>query len=59
VPVVVKGISSIDPRGCKGCGICAAECPAKAIVFKHYTDDQVNAQAGGKRQSIPAGGSGA
>ena len=45
VPVMDSdGISFIDPRGCQGCGICAAECPAKAIVFKHYTDPQTIAQ---------------
>jgi heterodisulfide reductase subunit A len=41
-----KGISTIDPRSCKGCGICSAECPAKAITLKHYTDEQVAAQIG-------------
>jgi heterodisulfide reductase subunit A-like polyferredoxin len=39
-----EGISVIDPHGCRGCGICAAECPAKAIDFKHYTDAQLAAQ---------------
>jgi heterodisulfide reductase subunit A2 len=46
VPVMdSEGISVIDPRKCHGCGVCVAECPAKAITFKHYTDDQVIAQA--------------
>ncbi|MCU0612269.1 MAG: FAD-dependent oxidoreductase [Candidatus Eisenbacteria bacterium] len=40
------GISVIDPRGCQGCGICVAECPAKAISMKHYTDAQLGAHAG-------------
>jgi heterodisulfide reductase subunit A len=41
-----KGISTIDPRSRKGCGICAAECPARAIALKHYTDEQVTTQIG-------------
>jgi heterodisulfide reductase subunit A2 len=40
-----EGISVIDPRGCQGCGICVAECPAKAITMAHYTDAQLEAQA--------------
>jgi heterodisulfide reductase subunit A-like polyferredoxin len=24
-----------------GCGICVSECPARAIVLKHSTDDQL------------------
>jgi heterodisulfide reductase subunit A len=41
-----EGISVIDPRGCQGCGVCVAECPAKAISMKHYTDAQLGAHAG-------------
>ncbi|MHA1804519.1 MAG: CoB--CoM heterodisulfide reductase iron-sulfur subunit A family protein [Promethearchaeota archaeon] len=26
---------------CKGCGTCAASCPQKAIVIKHFTNDQI------------------
>ncbi len=39
-----EGISVIDPRGCQGCGICVAECPAKAITMAHWTDAQLVAQ---------------
>jgi heterodisulfide reductase subunit A len=39
------GISVIDPRGCQGCGVCVAECPAKAITMKHYTDAQLAAHS--------------
>jgi heterodisulfide reductase subunit A-like polyferredoxin len=42
-----ESISVIDPEGCQGCGICVSECPAKAITFKHYTDDQILAQIEG------------
>jgi heterodisulfide reductase subunit A-like polyferredoxin len=38
-----QGISVIDPRGCQGCGVCVAECPAKAISMKHTTDAQLAA----------------
>ncbi|MHA1726119.1 MAG: CoB--CoM heterodisulfide reductase iron-sulfur subunit A family protein [Promethearchaeota archaeon] len=26
---------------CKGCGTCAASCPQKAIIIKHFTNDQI------------------
>lgn len=45
--VDAEGASVIDPRSCQGCGTCVSECPAKAIVLKHYTDSQVIAQVGG------------
>ena len=34
VPVVINGknVAYIDPISCQGCGICASECPNKAIV---------------------------
>ncbi len=34
----------IIEAACQACGICAGECPAKAIQLRHYTDDQVIAQ---------------
>jgi len=36
-----KGEAEIDVSTCKGCGICAAECPAKAIDLMHYRDIQI------------------
>ncbi|UCE36789.1 MAG: FAD-dependent oxidoreductase [Thermoplasmata archaeon] len=36
-----KGVAKIDVATCRGCGICAAECPVKAIQLKHYTDSQI------------------
>jgi heterodisulfide reductase subunit A-like polyferredoxin len=34
-------VSEIDPALCRGCGICAGECPAKVIQLNWYEDDQV------------------
>jgi heterodisulfide reductase subunit A len=38
------GVSEIDISKCQGCGVCAAECPAKAINFSHFEDIQILAQ---------------
>jgi heterodisulfide reductase subunit A len=34
----------VNPILCKGDGICNAKCPTRAIVLKHYTDDEVFCQ---------------
>ncbi len=34
----------IDPAQCHGCGICASECPHKAIQFMHNRDEQFIAE---------------
>lgn len=39
------GVAEIEAAMCHGCGICAAECPAKAIQLMHYKDAQVIAKA--------------
>jgi len=36
-----EGVSEIDEALCQGCGVCAAECPAKAIELNWYEDDQI------------------
>lgn len=36
-----QGKAHIEAVRCQGCGICAAECPAKAITFKHFSDTQI------------------
>jgi heterodisulfide reductase subunit A-like polyferredoxin len=36
-----KGVANINVATCRGCGICAAECPVKAIQLKHFTDRQI------------------
>ncbi len=39
-----KGVAEIEAATCQGCGICASECPAKAIQLMHYKDTQVVAK---------------
>jgi heterodisulfide reductase subunit A-like polyferredoxin len=42
VPIInVKGEAEIDLAKCKGCGSCAAECPARAIELMHFSDPQL------------------
>lgn len=38
------GVAEIEPAMCHGCGICASECPAKAIQMMHYKDSQLIAE---------------
>ncbi|MBE0534220.1 MAG: FAD-dependent oxidoreductase [Phycisphaerae bacterium] len=38
------GVAVIEAAMCHGCGICASECPAKAISLMHYKDAQVIAK---------------
>ncbi len=35
-----NGIIEVDIISCRGCGICAATCPSKAIELAHYKDNQ-------------------
>ena len=45
VPVInADGVAEIEAAMCHGCGICAGECPAKAIQLMHYKDDQMVAK---------------
>ena len=44
---VEKNISEINEALCKGCGLCAASCPASAILTRHFTNDQVMAEIEG------------
>lgn len=45
VPVInAKGVAEIETAICHGCGICASECPAKAIQLMHYKDSQLIAK---------------
>ena len=40
-----RGIAVVNEVMCKGCGTCAAACPERAIRLKHFTDEQIRAQA--------------
>jgi len=35
----------VTVAACKGCGNCAASCPENAISMKHYSDEQLLAEA--------------
>jgi heterodisulfide reductase subunit A len=48
VPFInADGVSQIDADKCHGCGVCAGECPAKAIQLLAYEDDQIMAKLDG------------
>ncbi|MFQ6106188.1 MAG: FAD-dependent oxidoreductase [Thermoplasmata archaeon] len=34
-------LAEVNIAKCRGCGICTTECPAKAIVLRHFEDDQI------------------
>ena len=40
----IVGAAEVTAAACRGCGLCPAECPAKAIQLQHFTDDQVLAK---------------
>ena len=45
VPVInVRGEAEIEIAKCKGCGSCAAECPAMAIELMHFREAQLEAK---------------
>jgi heterodisulfide reductase subunit A len=46
------GYSEIDPAKCHGCGVCASECPAKAIQLMQYEDDHIMAKLDGLLEGI-------
>ena len=50
-----EGVAHIEAAACQGCGICAAECPAKAIQLMHYLDEQVVAKVDALRDLAAAG----
>ncbi|MDR3203902.1 MAG: FAD-dependent oxidoreductase [Deltaproteobacteria bacterium] len=39
-----RGHAYMEPAICHGCGVCASECPGKAIKFQFFTDDQLKAK---------------
>jgi heterodisulfide reductase subunit A len=48
----VTGAAEVTSAACRGCGLCAAECPAKAIQLQHFRDDQVLAKAEAMLEAI-------
>ena len=45
VPTITEeGVAYIEPAACQGCGVCAAACPRKAIVTRHYQDEQITSK---------------
>ena len=45
VPIINdESTAYIDPAMCHGCGICAADCPGKAIELAHFEDAQILAK---------------
>ena len=43
-----EGVAVIDVRECKACGICPAECPARAINLNQSQDEMLIAACGSK-----------
>jgi heterodisulfide reductase subunit A-like polyferredoxin len=42
VPYIDKeGVATIEAAMCRGCGVCAAECPDKAIELQHNAMEQI------------------
>jgi len=40
----IMGAAEIAAAACRGCGVCAGECPAKAIQLQHHRDEQLLAK---------------
>jgi len=40
-------VSRINEALCKGCGTCVAGCPSGAIIHRHFTNEQINAELEG------------
>lgn len=47
-----RNVAEINPVQCMGCGICAGECPAKAIQLQFYTDEQLLAKVAGLFEEV-------
>jgi len=50
----IVGAAYIEGAICQGCGICASECPAKAISVMHYRDAQVMAKVAALFEEVAA-----
>jgi len=49
-----KGVAKVTAVVCKGCGVCAASCPERAITMRHFTNEQIIAQALAALGRVPA-----
>jgi heterodisulfide reductase subunit A-like polyferredoxin len=46
VPAInANGSAEIEVAKCHGCGLCASECPARAITLQHFSDTQLIAKS--------------
>ncbi|MEM2976712.1 MAG: hydrogenase iron-sulfur subunit [Thermoplasmata archaeon] len=57
-PAVLRGAGKrkrpgVIPALCRGCGVCAADCPNDAIQLTHFTDGQILAQLEAALESEP------
>ena len=50
----IVGAAYVEPAQCHGCGVCVAECPAKAIQLLHYSDVQMDAKLAALIELSPA-----
>jgi heterodisulfide reductase subunit A-like polyferredoxin len=48
----IQGAAEITAAACRGCGLCPAECPARAIQLQHFTDEQILAKEGALFEAI-------
>jgi heterodisulfide reductase subunit A len=47
-----RGHAFMEPAICQGCGVCAAECPGKAIKLQFFTDEQLGAKVAALSQPL-------
>ncbi len=54
VPVInSEGVAEIEMAMCQGCGVCASECPGKAITLQHFTDAMILAKCDAALDILP------
>ena len=49
----IMGAAYVETAVCQGCGICASECPARAIQIMHYTDAQMVSKVNALTNFVP------